>query len=162
LTKKCYSKFLYLGSKICARTGGWVKHNTKSCISALPRFQYLVFLFLMPAPPKSRQKIRKHAKRIFAKYFPPNPQHFAKFRSRSAFSHSTSFAPKTLWRSAERFSALLLLQKLCASHRGASARGERLWIFSRIFDKVSSSGIVKPLQNPTFWLGTNKVNSTNT
>jgi len=37
------------------------------------------------------------------------------------------------------FPALLLQQKLCASHRGASARGERLWIFSLIFAKMSSS-----------------------
>jgi len=29
-----------------------------------------------------------------------------------------------------------------ASHRGALARGVRLWIFSLIFDKVGSSGIV--------------------
>ena len=79
----------------------------------------------MPAPPKSRQKNQEAREANFAKYFPPNPQHFAKFRSRSAFLHFASFAPKTLWRSAERSPALLLQQKLCALHRGASARGER-------------------------------------
>ena len=105
-------------------------------------------------PPKNQEAREAN----FAKYFPPNPQHFAKFRSRSAFAflHSASFAPKTLWRSAERSPALLLQQKHHASRGGALARGERLWIFSRIFDKVSSSGIVKTLQNPTFRLGINK------
>ena len=98
--------------------------------------------FLNARPAKIPPKNQEAREANFAKYFPPNPQHFAKFRSRSAFLHSASFPPKTLWRSAERSPALLLQQKLCASHRGASARGERLWIFSRIFDKVGSSGIV--------------------
>ena len=56
-----------------------------------------------------------------------HPQHFAKFRSRSVFLHSASFAAKTLWRSAERSPALLLQQKLCATaQRRASARGTPL------------------------------------
>ena len=46
------------------------------------------------------------------------------------------------------FPALLLLQKLCASHRGASARGERLCSCSSlIFAKMSSSLVSKILQN---------------
>jgi len=35
-----------------------------------------------------RQKNQKAREANFAKYFPPNPQHFAKFRSRSAFAFS--------------------------------------------------------------------------
>src|SRR3990167_11526414 len=100
-------------------------------------------LCIFLCPPKARKKNQEAREANFAKYFPPNPQHFAKFRSRSAFAflHTTPFL-NIVW-CAERSPALLLQQKLCASHRGASARGERLWIFSRIFDKVSSSGIVK-------------------
>ena len=48
----------------------------------------------------------------------------AKFRSRSAFLHSASFAPKTLWRSAERSPALLAsAEALCFAQRRFSARG---------------------------------------
>jgi hypothetical protein len=50
----------------------------------------IFFLNARPAkiPPKN-QEVREAN---FAKYFPPNPQHFAKFRSRSAFAflHTTS------------------------------------------------------------------------
>jgi hypothetical protein len=74
---------------------------------------------------------------------------FRKTESIFAFLHTTSFL-KHCGSVPERSPALLLQQKLCASHRGASARGERLWIFSRIFDKVGSSGIVKVLPNETF------------
>ena len=84
-----------------------------------------VFFFFNARPGKISPKNQEVREANFAKYFPPHPQHFAKFRSRSAFLHSASFAPKTLWRSAERSSALLLQQKHHASRGGASARGER-------------------------------------
>ena len=75
------------------------------------------FLFQKKFNP--RQKNFKGREANFAKYFPPNPQHFAKFRSRSVFLHSASFAPKTLWRSAERSPTLLLQQKHHALRGGA-------------------------------------------
>jgi len=68
-------------------------------------FNVMYFSFL--CPPKNQEAREAN----FAKYFPPNPQHFAKLRSRSTFLHSAPFAHKTLWRSAERFPALLLQQK---------------------------------------------------
>jgi hypothetical protein len=53
----------------------------------------LYLFFQLPAPPNFRQKNQEVREANFAKYFPPNPQHFAKFRSRSVFVflHTTSF-----------------------------------------------------------------------
>jgi len=115
----------------------------------------MYFSFFMPAkiPAKKSGSTRSEFCEILSPQTPSISQNFARVPH---FCTPPPLPPKTLWRSAERFPALLLQQKLCASHRGASARGERLWIFSRIFDKVSSSGIVKTLQNPTFWLGISK------
>jgi hypothetical protein len=66
----------------------------------------MYFSFFMPAkiPPKNQEAREAN----FAKYFPLNPQHFAKFRSRSAFAflHTTPFL-NIVW-CAERFPALSL------------------------------------------------------
>ena len=86
-------------------------------------------IFSSVARQNPRQKNQKGREANFAKYFPPHPQYFAKFRSRSAFLHSASFAPKILWRSAERSPALLLQQEHHASRGGASARGGTLVSF---------------------------------
>jgi len=93
-----------------------------------PSMEYLgipPFLFLNARPAKIPPKNQEVREANFAKYFPPNPQHFAKFRSRSAFAflHTTPFL-KIVW-CTERSPAVLLQQKFCVSHRGASARGER-------------------------------------
>jgi hypothetical protein len=48
----------------------------------------LCIFFLNARPAKIPPKNQKVREANFAKYFPPNPQHFAKFRSRSAFAFS--------------------------------------------------------------------------
>ena len=119
------SKFLVSREQNLCANGRVGQAQTNFGISASLRFQCYVFFFLNARPAKIPPKNQEAREANFAKYFPPHPQHFAKFSSRSAFLHSASFAPKTLWRSAERSSALLLQQKHHASRGGASARGER-------------------------------------
>ena len=88
----------------------------------------LCIFFLNARPAKIPPKNQKAREANFAKYFPPHLQHFAKFRSRSAFAflHTTPFG-NIVW-CAERFPALLLQQKHHASRGGASTRGETLVI----------------------------------
>ncbi len=129
----------------CARTGRVGQAQYKFCISALPRFQCYVFSVFMPAKKRNAEARADSS---------PDPSSARAKSKIPAEKISRGFAnpfPRKLFRKTE--SAICIrtfrpfpLEKLCASHRGALAHGCAIvWIFSRIFDKVSSSGIVKTL-----------------
>jgi hypothetical protein len=89
----------------------------------------MYFSLFMPAeiPPKNQEAREAN----FAKYFPPNPQHFAKFRSRSAFAflHTTFFLKDcVVCRAFPRTSAIA--EALCFAQRRFSARGTLVDILS--------------------------------
>jgi len=82
---------------LCARTGGWVKHNTKFVYRLCRDFNIMCFLFLMPAPPKSKKEFRLHSF--------PRPL----LRAGKQPRQGESISPDRLFRPAE--SALVLLKK---------------------------------------------------
>jgi len=97
------------------------------------------FIFARPAkkskkfPPRIPPAPSCGAEAPVQKTFQKNQSRFCESSSRKIASQNRvricisahHIILKTLWWCAERFPALLLQQKLCASHRGASARGER-------------------------------------
>ena len=113
----------FLREQSCARTGGWVKHNTKTCISALPRFQCQVFLLLMPAPPK-KQSTRSEN---FARSSPrPLLRKNSSLAFRIAFPAHHHISPQTICggvRDTLRISALLLRKRTRVLARRALPSG---------------------------------------
>src|SRR3989338_11653676 len=70
----------------------------------IKRYYHFCVYFSSCPPAKIPPKNQEAREANFAKYFPPNPQHFAKFRSRSAFLHSASFAPQNIVAECRAFS----------------------------------------------------------
>jgi hypothetical protein len=115
----------------------------------------LYFLFLMPVHPKN-QKVppRIHSPDPFLR----GGIHIQKFFLEIVAEVLRILSPENCFAKPSPHCISHIrpfpLEKLCASHRGAQAHGCAIvWIFSRIFDKVSSSSVVKILPKRTKWFG---------
>ena len=97
----------------------------------------------MPAPPKSRQKNIK-TRSGFCEILSPRPPAFRKISLAFRICISAHHRSPEHLRCAERSPHFWLLARSTTLRVVARKwSGVRLWIFSAVFDKIGSSGVVK-------------------